>query len=77
MSVGVVRPETNAPHGVKRTGFGEKRATSSVQTMAFHPQICKKNGKIPCENGGFASTLPNGAIESTNAAADAFVRLGI
>ena len=36
--LGVVRPETHAPHGVKRAGFSQN-CTSSAQEVVFHGRV--------------------------------------
>ena len=76
MCVGVVRLEADAPHLVNGTGFDGK-LTTSVHKVAFYRRVLRRVGESSCENGLFAFTLPTGVVQFTNAAVDAFVRLGI
>ena len=48
MIVGVVRPEANALHRVKRAGLGSTPSTS-VLKVAFHRRALRKLGESPFE----------------------------
>ena len=75
MGVGVVHPETNTPYRVKKTGLGKKH-TARVEQIAVHRRVRENLAEVS-EERMYAFTLPKGVVEATNAAADAFVRLGI
>ena len=42
---GIIRPETNAPHWVQRTGFGQT-FVASAQTVMFHGGILREFGVV-------------------------------
>ena len=42
---GIIHPETNAPHWVQRSGFGQP-FVASAQKMMFHGGILRKIGVV-------------------------------
>ena len=42
---GIIRPETNAPHGVQRAGFGQM-FIASAQKVMFHVGVLREFGVV-------------------------------
>ena len=51
-SLGVVCPETDAPHGVKRAGFS-RTFGASAQKVLFYGRVLRELGKSASEDGVF------------------------
>ena len=76
MGVRAVRPEANAPNGVS---LWLQFFTASDQTLAIHRRVLRKRGESLFQGGVFFFPFKtsNGVVQTTNAAADALVLLGI
>ena len=71
--LGVVRPETDAPHGVERAGVSQSYC-ASAREMIFHGRVLLELGKVASKDGVFANAAPNRVVEITHASTNALVR---
>lgn len=72
LSLGVVRPETDAQHGVKMAGFIFTFGVSAQQVLLHGRVLCEVE-KSTSKESGFPNAVPFIAVEVTHALPEAFV----
>ena len=66
LGLGVVRPETDAPHGVKWASVSQ-RFDASAQKVLLHGRVLCEVGKNSCKDGVFTSAVQDFAVEVSHA----------
>ena len=69
---GIIRPQTNAPHWVQRSGFGQP-FVASAQKVMFHGGILREFGVVARLHGILLLSVPNSGVKVAHASIDAFV----
>ena len=54
----IVRPETDAPHGVERADFGQI-FDASAQEVMFHGRVLRELGQVASKDVVFENAVPN------------------
>lgn len=74
-SIGVVRPQTDAPHGVNRAVFSHTLIFSAQNV--FFVGLCVNLANVPDRTTAFCVRALNSVVEATPTGTDVLVGLGV